>query len=154
MLLGKMYKKELTTPVLFLIFNRPDTTEKVFKQIKIAKPKKLYVVADGPRKNNAEDEKNCILTRKLINNIDWDCDLKKLYRDENLGCKNSVSSAITWFFENEEMGIILEDDCYPDESFFEFCQILLKRYESENQVMMIAGTNYLDKDILNFILKR
>ena len=120
--LNKPYLKEgLDTPVLFLIFNRPDVTEKVFSQIKKATPKQLFIAADGPRAANAEDQVECAKTRQLVlDMIDWECEVKTLFREENLGCGLAVSQAITWFFEHVEMGIILEDDCYPDLSFFRF----------------------------------
>lgn len=129
------------TPILFIIFNRPDTTQEVFNAIRAIKPKKLYVTADGARKGNQNDLINCPKTREIIN-IDWDCDLKTLYRDENLGCRNAVSDAITWFFNQEEKGIILEDDCLPDLSFFPFCEELLEKYKDNEQIMLISGDNF------------
>lgn len=131
------------TPILFLIFNRPDTTKQVFKQIREAKPSHLFIAADGPREDKHEEKEKCEETRKIVENIDWACDVKRLYRKENLGCKLAVSSAIDWFFENVEEGIILEDDCFPDLSFFTFCEKLLERYRTEEKVMMISGTNLL-----------
>ncbi len=101
-------------PILFLIFNRPDTTQKVFNVIKEIKPKKLFVAADGPRIGREGETILCQKTRDIIKQINWDCELKTLFRENNLGCGKSVSSAITWFFENVEEGIILEDDCLPN----------------------------------------
>src|SRR5277367_265131 len=109
-------------PILFLIFNRPGCTTDTFEAISKIKPKKLYVAADGPRPGKPGENALCEETREIVNKIDWDCDVKTLFRESNLGCKNAVSSAITWFFENEEMGIILEDDCMPAQSFFPFCE--------------------------------
>jgi len=138
-----MSKKVLfKTPILFLIFNRPDTTKRVFAKIKKVRPKFLYIAADGPRN---KDE--MILTEKVrklvIKSIDWDCQVKTLFRENNLGCGKAVSSAIDWFFKNEEMGIILEDDCLPDLSFFYFCEEMLKKYKSNPKIMHISGDNYL-----------
>ena len=130
----------LNTPVLFLVFNRPDTTEKVFAEIKKAKPPKLYLAADGAR-NKKEEEKVKEVKDIVINNIDWPCELKTLFRDNNLGCKYAVSSAIDWFFDNEEMGIILEDDCLPAHSFFWFCEELLNKYKDDMRVGLISGNN-------------
>jgi hypothetical protein len=127
---------------LFLIFNRPDVTATVFEQIKRVKPARLYVAADGPRKQKESEQLLCEETRAIIDAIDWDCELKTLYRDENLGCKQAVSSAITWFFDNEEEGIILEDDCLPAISFFWFCDTLLQYYRDDNRVRHIAGCNF------------
>ena len=104
----------LNTPILFLVFNRPEETKLVLDGIRAIQPKQLFIAADGPRKNVASDTELCRLTRELIvSNIDWDCDVKTLFREDNLGCAKAVSGAITWFFENVEYGIILEDDCLP-----------------------------------------
>ena len=102
------------SPVLLLLFNRPEHTKVIFEEVRNAKPKKLYISIDGPRSNNKLDEVNINLIKDfIINNIDWDCNVKTLFRESNIGCKNAVSSAISWFFENENNGIILEDDCLP-----------------------------------------
>lgn len=138
---------QLKTPILFIIFNRPETTERVFNEIRKAKPKKLYVVADGPRNTRPDDIQKCIETRKIIDSIDWDCQVFKNYSEINLGCRNRVSSGIDWFFENEESGIILEDDCLPEHTFFQFCEEMLEKYKDNNQIGMISGTNfYPDKN--------
>ncbi|MCX6295889.1 MAG: nucleotide-diphospho-sugar transferase, partial [Bacteroidetes bacterium] len=133
----------LDTPVLFLIFNRPDVTELVFDAIKKVKPKKLFIAADGPRAHKDGEKEKCEETRKLVlDRIDWDCEVKTLFREKNLGCKYAVSGAISWFFENVEEGIILEDDCVPDSSFFYYCGELLKKYKDEPSVMHIGGNYY------------
>lgn len=129
------------TPILFLIFNRPDVTQIVFNQIKKIQPKYFYVAADGPRVNKEGEKILCEETRAIIKQIDWDCELKILFREENLGCGRAVSEAITWFFDNVEQGIILEDDCLPQESFFNFCEILLDYYKEDNNIMAISGFN-------------
>lgn len=130
------------TPILFIIFNRPDTTSKVFDEIKRIRPGKLFIAADGPRKNNAEDIKNCKLSRSIVAKIDWECKIERHYSEINLGCKTRVSSAIDWFFNQVEEGIILEDDCLPDQSFFKFCEILLEYYRDDKRIMMISGDNF------------
>ena len=132
----------LTTPVLFLIFNRPETTEKVFSAIKKAKPSRLYIAADGPRSEYPNDAESCEISRAIATNVDWDCEVKTLFRNQNLGCRLAVSQAIDWFFEQELEGIILEDDCLPDQSFFWFCQELLERYRDDSRIMHIGGTNF------------
>ena len=135
----------LETPVLFLIFNRPDTTKKVFEAIKAAKPKMLFVAADGPRKHVEKEAALCKRTKTIVlNSIDWDCEVFTLFREENLGCKDAISEAITWFFQHVEAGIILEDDCLPSQSFFPFCEILLEKYKNEEQVLSICGFSYFD----------
>lgn len=131
---------KLETPILFIVFNRPETTRKVFKRIRQQKPKKLYVAADGPRDIKPGEKIKCRDTRGIFENIDWDCELKTLFRDKNLGCKRAVSGAIDWFFQNEEQGIILEDDCLPNQSFFRFCEVLLKKYQEHEKIMSIAGS--------------
>ena len=135
------------TPVLFLIFNREDTTQKVFDAIRQQKPQYLFVAADGARKNKPEDAEKCRRVREIIKQVDWDCELKTLFREENLGCKVAVSSAITWFFENVEQGIILEDDCLPDPSFFPYCEELLDRYKDDTRIGHISGDNFLSGSI-------
>ena len=132
----------LSTPVLFLIFNRPEITKQVFNAIQQAKPPRLYVAGDGPRSKCTEDEENCKLARSIATNVDWDCEVKTLFRDQNLGCRLAVSQAIDWFFDQEPEGIILEDDCLPDQSFFWFCQELLERYRDDTRIMHIGGTNF------------
>ncbi len=130
----------LKTAVLFLIFKRLDTTKQVFEAIKQAKPPKLYIAADGPRDHvEGEAEKVKAVREYVINNIDWDCEVKTLFREKNLGCGKAVSEAITWFFENEEQGIILEDDTVPSQSFFWFCEELLERYKNDKRVWHIGG---------------
>jgi hypothetical protein len=132
----------LDTPILFLIFNRPDFAIKVLSQIAKIKPNKLYVAADGPRLNTPNDIGLCSITRSIVEeNITWDCKVTYLFREENLGCKLAVSQAINWFFEKEEAGIILEDDCLPDLSFFPYCQELLERFKDDKRILSINGCN-------------
>ena len=111
--------------VLFIIFKRYETANRVFEVIRQAKPPRLYIAADGPRKNVKDEYEKCMNTRKIVEKVDWDCEVKTLFRDENLGCGLNVSGAINWLFEHEEDGIILEDDCLPDLTFFSFCEELL-----------------------------
>lgn len=133
----------LKTAILFLVFNRLDTTKQVFEAIRRAKPPRLYIAADGARENRqGEDTKVQAVRDYILSNIDWDCEVKTLFREQNLGCKYAVSTAITWFFENEEMGIILEDDCLPSQSFFWFCEELLERYKDDMRVWHIGGSNF------------
>jgi GT2 family glycosyltransferase len=131
----------LKTAVLFLGFNRPDTTKQVFEEIRQAKPPRLYVAADGPRAVKDEEGGKCERVRRIATQVDWDCEVKTLFRDRNLGCRLAVSSAIDWFFESEEEGIILEDDCLPSQSFFWFCEELLERYREDERIMIVSGYN-------------
>ena len=134
-------KKQLNTPVVFIIFNRPDTAQKVFDEIKKIKPKKLFVISDGPRKSS--EEKLCIETRKIIDDVDWDCKVFKNYSNKNLGLKERISSGLNWVFDNVEEAIILEDDCVPNPSFFRFCEEMLEKYRKNENIMMIGGSNPL-----------
>ncbi len=132
----------MNTPILFLLFNRPDKAKIVFERIKEAQPNKLFIAADGPRSGKEGEANLCEKTRKVVlDAIDWPCEVHTLLRNKNLGCKLAVSSAIDWFFKHVEEGIILEDDCLPDPSFFQFCSTLLERYRDDEKVMMISGCN-------------
>jgi hypothetical protein len=135
-------QKLLHTPVLFLIFNRPDTTEKVFETIRQAKPPRLYVAGDGPRVTRPGEDRQVHLARQIATAVDWPCEVQTLFRKENLGCKSAVCSAIDWFFENEEQGIILEDDCLPHSDFFNYCQEILGCYALDERVWMVNGCNF------------
>jgi hypothetical protein len=130
------------TPILFIIFNRVDTAQRVFNTIRKQKPKFLYVAADGPRKNIAGEFEKCRQTREIIKQVDWDCELKTLFRDENLGCGKGVYTALQWFFGQVEQGIILEDDCLPHPDFFLYCWELLEKYKENDQIMFIGGNNF------------
>lgn len=132
---------KLNTPVAFLIFNRPDTTEKVFTEIAKARPPKLLVVADGPRDDRPRETQKCLAARAVIDRVDWDCDVLKSYSEINMGCKKRVSSGLDWVFDNVEEAIVLEDDCVPSPSFFRYCQELLERFRSDTRVMQICGFN-------------
>lgn len=130
------------TPILFLIFNRPDVTKIVFERIKQLKPAKLFIAADGPRAERINEYELCMQTRALVDNIDWPCEIKKLYRETNLGCGRAVSGAIHWFFNEVEEGIIIEDDILADTSFFYYCEELLAYYRNVPEIMQINGCNF------------
>ena len=129
-------------PVLFLIYNRPATTAQVFRAIERAKPRYLFVAADGPRSDRSGDYEKCQAARAVVSQISWPCEVQVLFRDENLGCRAAVSSAIDWFFSYVEEGLILEDDTLPADSFFPFCTEILERYRFDNRIMMISGDNF------------
>lgn len=133
-----------STPILFLIFNRPKHTQKVFDVLKELKPSKLYVSGDGARLNKTDDLTKIAETRAILSQVDWECEVYTRFNEDNLGCKNAVSQGISWFFSQVEAGIILEDDCLPDLSFFTFCQEMLLKYKDHNEVMHIGGTNFQD----------
>lgn len=137
-----MAEFKLTTPVAFIIFNRPDTTERVFAEIAKAKPPKLLLVSDGPRANRQDEAEKVAATRAIVQRVDWDCEVLTNFSDVNLGCKKRVSSGIDWVFEQVEEAIILEDDCLPDPTFFRFCQEMLERYRHDQRIGMISGDNF------------
>lgn len=138
----------LKTAVLFLVFNRLDTTQQVFEAIRQAKPPRLYIAADGARTTKVgEKEKVQTVRDYIMTSIDWTCEVKTLFRDENLGCKNGVAGGINWFFENEEEGIILEDDVVPSQDFFLFCDYTLDKYRNDSRIGMITGTNLLGGNV-------
>lgn len=136
---------QFDVPVLFIIFNSPKTTQVTFNQIKQCKPKYLYVAADGPRPQKSGDKQRCEQTRDILKQIDWDCELKTLFRADNSGGAGpGVSSAIDWFFAHVTEGIIFEYDCAPHPEFFLYCEELLERYRQNEKVMFIGGNNFQD----------
>lgn len=132
--------KSLETAILLIIFKRHDETRKVFESIRKARPPRLYVAADGPRKHKHGEIEKCEATRAIIADIDWPCDVKTLFRDQNIGSRLAVSGAIDWFFQHESEGIILEDDCLPAQSFYWFCEAMLERYRHDYRMGQIAGS--------------
>ena len=134
---------ELKTPIAFIIFKRPETTRKVFEAIRQVKPRKLLVIADGPRDRVAGEAEDCAVTRKIIKDVDWNCEVLRNYSPINLGCKKRVSSGIDWVFNHVEEAIILEEDCLPDPTFFPFCENLLEKYRDDNRIFSISGQNLL-----------
>jgi hypothetical protein len=128
--------------ILFLVFNRPETTAKVFDAIKEAKPSRLFISADGPRTDKTGEKEKTEAVRKITESIDWPCEVHRNYPETNLGCRKAVSSGITWFFNQVDEGIILEDDTLPDQSFFAFAEEMLKTYRDKDDVMHINGTNF------------
>ena len=138
----KSKKFKLTTPILFLVFNRPEATKTVFEEIKKAKPTTLFISSDGPRTNYPAEKEVVLKIRKdLLASINWPCTVKTLFREKNLGCKYAASGAIDWFFDNVEQGIVLEDDCLPSQGFFKFCQKILNKYKDDQRIMHVSGTN-------------
>jgi hypothetical protein len=146
---GRLMKKNnsLDVSVLFLVYNRPDTTVRVMETIRKVKPARLFVAADGPRPGDKRDADKCRRVREIIRTVDWDCESSLLLRRKNLGCRAAVSSAINWFFRQVEEGVIIEDDCLPDPSFFSFCRELLAYYRDDNRVMHIGGNNFQHEEV-------
>ena len=131
-------------PVLMIVFNRPETTERVFGEVRKYAPEKLYVAADGPRPDKPDAE-CCAAVRKIFDRVDWPCEVKTLFSPGNLGCRNAPPAGISWFFEHEKAGIILEDDCLPSQDFFRFCEEMSNRYEGDERIMLISGNCYFDR---------
>ena len=135
-------------PILFIIFKRPKTSLIAFERIKSIKPQKLYIASDGPRNSDerllVEETRNIILS-----NIDWECEVKTKFEEYNLGCANGVYSAINWLFQNEDKGIILEDDCVAQNSFFLFMEEMLEKYKHDERIGMIDGANYIHDITIN-----
>ena len=134
-----------SSPVVLIFFNRPEQTQKVFDRIKEAKPKKLFLISDGPRLRRAGEGDEVAACRELVAQIDWECDVLRNYSDQNLGCRQRVISGLDWVFSQVDSAIILEDDCVPNADFFLFTDELLKRYEKDESVGAICGTNALEK---------
>lgn len=128
-------------PVLIVAFNRPEKTRRVLEAVRAAAPQRLYLAADGPRADVPSDAELCAETRRVLEQIAWPCEVQRLYRPTNLGCKRGVAGAIDWLLAHEESGIILEDDCLPSADFVPFCAELLERYRDDRDVMMIGGFN-------------
>lgn len=131
----------VATPILFIVFNRPDTTRVVFDAIRSAKPLKLYIAADAAREDHHTDEERTRAVKEIVSKVDWPCEVQHLYADKNLGCGIAVSNAINWFFRHEEEGIILEDDCVPHPDFFPFIAQMLERFRNDHRVISISGSN-------------
>ncbi|WP_287130444.1 hypothetical protein [Candidatus Cyanaurora vandensis] len=133
---------QLTTPVVFFIFKRPDTTQQVFERIQQARPPQLLVVADGPAGDNPTHLAQIQATRAVVEQVDWDCTVERHYSPVNLGMKGRMASGVDWAFSRVKEAIILEDDCLPTPSFFRYCEELLKQYRYDGRVLHIAGSNY------------
>jgi hypothetical protein len=129
-------------PVVFLVYNRLETTTRVFARIADARPDTLLIVADGPRTDQPGDAERCEAVRKLVSHPGWPCDVRLNLAPSNLGFRRRISSGLKWAFEQFEEAIILEDDCLPEPSFFPFCSELLERYRFDDRIMMISGGNF------------
>jgi hypothetical protein len=137
-----MSNYEVISPIAMLIFNRPETTAQVFGQVAAARPRRLLLIADGPRPDRPEEAERCAAARAIAERVDWPCEVSTNYSDVNLGCRKRVSSGLNWVFEQVGEAIVLEDDCVPHPTFFRFCDELLERYSHDERVMAISGTNF------------
>jgi hypothetical protein len=133
---------KVKTPVAFFIYKRPVQTERVFARIVEARPSKLFIIADGPSENNADDAEACQACRELVRNVTWDCQVETNFSQVNLGIQERIASGLNWVFDQEEEAIIIEDDCLPSASFFRYCDELLERYRNDTRIMAISGDNF------------
>lgn len=140
-----MEKWKIDVPVYMIFFNRPDLLKQVFAAVRRAKPSKLFLACDGPRKGNPDDIADIRKCQELVENIDWECEVHCNYAKNNLGCGMRMYTGLNWAFEYVDRLIVLEDDCIPSQDFFPFCQELLERYKSDNRIYMIDGMNHLGK---------
>jgi len=136
----------VTEPILVIAFNRPDHLKILIDRLREVQPTRVYLAVDGPREGNEGEKHKVTECQEMLSDFDWDCDVTTNFQESNLGCGLGVSTAVTWFFENEERGIILEDDIIPDPSLFPFCAELLERYESDPQVFAISGCNFVPRE--------
>ena len=132
----------IDTPILFCNFNRPALTARVFESIRKRRPRRLFLACDGPRKNQPQDAEQVQQVRSCLQSVDWDCKVECRFLDDNAGCKHAMAGAISWAFSKTDRLIILEDDCLPDPTFFDYCGALLDRYNDNDRVMMISGDNF------------
>lgn len=135
-----MFSSEHNFYVAIVFFNRPNALRQVFESVRKAKPTKLFLIQDGPRGN--KDIQGIDSCRRIVDNIDWDCEVFRNYSDENLGCGKRMSTGISWVFEHVDKAIILEDDCVPSQQFYLFCEEMLNAYEFDERILMISGMNH------------
>jgi hypothetical protein len=140
-----MDAKTFETPVALFVFNRPDTTRRVFDAIANVRPAKLLLIGDGPRAAKLDEAEICRQVRDIVCQVDWPCEVFTNFAADNLGCRERVISGLNWVFSLVEEAIILEDDCLPEASFFPFCQALLDRYRGDDRVAYISGCNLVER---------
>jgi len=133
----------LEVQVLLIVFNSPDLTAEIVEALRKVQPRRLFIAADGPRSDSETDAELCRRTREIASNPDWECEVTTLFQKENLGIGRGESTAMSWFFDHVEEGIILEDDCLPSRSFFEFCAYLLDKYRDDQRVASVGGNFFL-----------
>jgi hypothetical protein len=133
-----------TAPVALFLFNRPELTAQVYGRIRAARPQRLLVVADGPRAGCPGEGRRCEEAREIVTSPDWPCEVQVNFASQNLGCRRRVSSGLDWVFQQCSEAIILEDDCVPCASFFDFCSAMLRRYRDDNRIVHISGGNFQD----------
>ena len=141
-----MKEWKIDVPVLLIFFARPDTLEKVFESIREARPSTLLLWQDGPRENRPDDIENVEKCRKIVENIDWDCNVYKKYNEKNYGCDPSTFYAHKWAFSIVDKCIVMEDDFVAKQCFYTFCKELLDKYENDERINHICGMNVLGEN--------
>lgn len=136
-----MAEAPLTTPVVLTLFNRPEWTATTFARIAAAKPTQLFLIADGPRPNHPTDAENCAAARAVVERVDWACEVRRNFSDENMGPRRRLSSGIDWVFAQVEAAMILEHDVLVEPTFFRFAQEMLERYADDGRIMHVTGYN-------------
>lgn len=140
-----MFESKYDLSVLLIFFARPDTLKEVFREVKKARPSKLFLACDGARESVAGESQRVEVCKKIVSDIDWDCEVFTRYSDVNLGCGRGPETAISWAFEHTDKLVILEDDCVPAESFFPYMKEMLDYYENDNRIGIISGFNHFQK---------
>src|ERR1039458_3906226 len=138
---------QYTTPIIFMVFNRPDHTSQVFELIEAMRPQKLLVIADGPRQGRPQEAQACAKVRSIATNVSWPCEVITNFADENMGCGRRIASGLNWAFDLVEEAVILEDDCLPDPTFFQFAAEMLEMYRNDERVAAITGTNIVEDSL-------
>jgi len=133
---------DMDPPVVFVVFNRPESTARVFAAIRRRRPSRLLVIADGPRPGRLDERATCEQVRRIALSVDWPCRVETNFSEVNLGCRVRVSSGLDWVFQRCSAAIIIEDDCLPHDDFFSFCDQLLERYAFDERIGLISGTNF------------
>jgi glycosyltransferase involved in cell wall biosynthesis len=137
-----MTQQAIVTPVVLCVYNRPEKTQRVLDALKVAKPRHVLVIADGPKKDDATDSRLCKEVLQIIDGVDWDAKVDFNVSPVNLGCRKRIQTGLSWSFDLVEQAIILEDDCIPSSSFFPFCEELLQKYRDDKRVGLIGGANF------------
>jgi len=130
------------TPVVYIVFNRPEHTRKTFEVLRKQRPENLFIIADGPRSNHPSDDWKCSSVREIVDKVDWPCEVKRNYAEKNLGLKKRISSGLDWVFESVDRAIVLEDDCVANPDFFEFCNTMLEHYSNDERISVVTGNNF------------
>lgn len=149
---------QVQTPVAIIFFNRARPLKSVMKRVREVRPRKLFLIADGPRAHVPGDAERCDDARAVAEeSIDWECDIQRCYAEHNLGCGPRPATGISWVFRQVEEAIILEDDCVPEVSFFRFCDEMLERYRDNEDIFQVCGTNYfplMDRSFYSYHFSR